>query len=209
MIGTGPAFQLCVLCLSFTRNAPSNYEFAYAPLVRALTSSTGVLVGNCPPGTPLCAKEQQTDSSHLRDCSSAAPHWVRRRLFSPLWPADARREELAGGIVHDSREPQRRHLPPRTFDGYVRISKHLLSLSPEVFYFLVCYGVVKVPPLLQYVVFVAPVITSNPPAGVDRSLDRCGSCCPLAPGRRLESVTQALPPFLTWGPFPKFWRMQF
>ena len=42
--------------------------------------------------------------------------------------------------------------------GYVRISKHLLSLSPEVFYFLVCYGVVKVPPLLQYVVFVAPVI---------------------------------------------------
>ena len=43
MIGTRPAFQRSVLCLSFTRNAPSNYEFAYAPLVRALTSSTGVL----------------------------------------------------------------------------------------------------------------------------------------------------------------------
>ena len=156
MIGTGPAFQLSVLCLSFTRNAPSNYEFAYAPLVRALTSSTGVLVGICPPGSPLCAKEQQTDSSHLRDCSSAAPHWVRRRLFSPLWPADARREELAGGIVHDSREPQRRHLPPRTEAGEIERFRPILgalSLPSSDFLFFLAYthmlhSVVKVPPLV-------------------------------------------------------------
>jgi hypothetical protein len=154
MIGTRPAFQLSVLCLSFTRNAPSNYEFAYAPLVRALTSSTGVLVGTCPPGTPLCAKEQQTDSSHLRDCSSAAPHWLRRRLFSPLWPADARREELAGGIVHDSREPQRRHLPPRTEAGENQRFRSILGAlslpSSDFYFFSRAYMLpnVKVPPLV-------------------------------------------------------------
>ena len=111
MIGTRPAFQLSVLCLSFTRNAPSNYEFAYAPLVRALTSSTGVLVGIYMP-TRLATLRNGTAEKILRVFETAQVLQLTGCVEGSSLrrsPAHGRREELAGGIVHDSQEPQRRH----------------------------------------------------------------------------------------------------
>ena len=130
-----------------------------AASTRSSTRSVGVLVGLRPPGSPLCAGEQHTQIVPTFDLAQA----LRLNEFVEGFsvrrtPSEHPCSRLPGRIVHDSHERRLCHSrATRLFVGFVRISKHLLSLSPEGFYFLVCYGVVKVPPLLQYAVFIAPV----------------------------------------------------